>query len=76
MSKKFKIELEIERCWSCPFLNCSDVGENCNLLPYDFKKERDRWSNLNFINVEGISEDCPLIHKENMKKNSPVKVIK
>lgn len=57
-------------------MNCSDVGENCKLLPYDFKKERDRWSNLNFVNVEGISEDCPLIHTENMDKNSPVKLIK
>ena len=67
--------MEISSCWNCPFLNCSDFGENCKILANDI--QRDRWSNIDFdsLGMDGISMDCPLLSQSKLDKSAKLNVI-
>lgn len=71
----FIIEMEAPSCSGCPFLNCSDVGEDCNILDYDIQE--DEWSNINYQYEKGWRyEKCPLVHPEYLNKYRNIKVKK
>lgn len=75
MTEKILIELEIDGCYRCPFLNASDTGEDCNILRYDIQEGE--WSNIDFQLQEGWRyEKCPLLHEGYLCRNCGVQVIK
>ena len=72
---EFIIKIEINECHKCPFLNCSDTGEDCNLLSYDIQEGS--WSNIDYSYEDGwIYDGCPLIYPQNLNKHIKLEVIK
>lgn len=63
------IKVDINTCHSCPFLNCSDVGEDCNLLKYEIREGE--WSNIDYQYGRGWRyAGCPLMKRENLRENT------
>lgn len=73
MEDKVIIELIVNNCNECPFLNCSDTGEDCNILRQGVQEGE--WSNINFQYGEWRYKNCPLIHNEYLMKGIGLKVI-
>ena len=73
MTEKVIIEIEVTDCFHCPFLNSSDVGEDCNILRQGIRE--DEWSNIGFQFDENWRyERCPLINPYHLRKNCGVKI--
>ena len=75
MTEKVLIELEINGCSRCPFLNSSDTGEDCSILRQGIQEGE--WSNIDFQFRKGWRyEKCPLLHEGYICKNCGVQIIK
>ena len=58
INKKVCIELEVSCCFECPFLSCSEMGEDCRLLTNEIQEEE--FSNIAFKFEKGWRyEKCP-----------------
>lgn len=74
MTEKILIEIEINDCFHCPFLNSSDIGEDCNILRKGIQE--DEWSNIGFQFDENWRyKNCPLFHEGYICRKCGVKVI-
>ena len=74
MTDKILIEIEINNCSQCPFLNASDVGEDCSILRKEIQEGE--WSNINFQYDENWRyKNCPLLHDEYLCKFCGIMVI-
>lgn len=76
MNDKVLIELTVSGCNKCPFLNCSDTGEDCSILRQGIQEGE--WSNINFQYGDCWRyKNCPLIHPEGyLMRGIGLKVIK
>ena len=61
------MEISVDSCWNCPFLNSSDTGEDCNILKMEdyYGNDGELWSNIGYFDDEqdlrhNIYEKCPL----------------
>ena len=76
MTEKVLIEMEVQECARCPFLNCSDVGEDCNILRVGIHENE--WSNIGYqFGDNWRYKNCPLLHPYGyLKRNAGIKVLK
>ena len=76
MTEKVILQIEVKDCFHCPFLNCSDTGEDCSILRQGI--QRGEWSNIDFqYDTDWRFEKCPLLHpKGYLRRNCGVKVLK
>ena len=75
---KVLIELENTGCYKCPFLQSSDIGEDCVILRKGVQEGQ--WSNINFRFDESQNENwryknCPLFHDGYLCRFCGIKVI-
>ena len=72
---KVLLEVEVDACSHCPFLNCSDTGEDCRILRQGIQE--DPWSNINYQYGKGWRYyRCPLLNSYHLKRNCGIKIIK
>ena len=50
--EKYNIELTVNACNECPFLNCSDTGDDCNILRQGIHESV--YSNIDFKFDKGL----------------------
>lgn len=74
MTEKILIEIEINDCFHCPFLNSSDIGEDCSILRKGIQE--DEWSNIGFqFDEDWRYKNCPLLHDGYLCRFCGIKVI-
>lgn len=71
---KIIVEIEIKSCDECPFLNCSDTGEDCNILRKGIHESE--WSNIGYqYDYNWRYENCPLLHDGYLCRFCGIKVL-
>lgn len=74
MTEKIIIEMEVTDCSHCPFLNSSDIGEDCNILRQDIQEDID--SNIDFqFEKDWRYKNCPLFHKGYLRRNCGIEIL-